>query len=334
MGDETNLKILVALEALTTEFRGLREAMKGLREDMRGMQEELRTNVNAAGELEEIRKTAREKKARQRAATKAPDSLPPAESRDSAGTVPQSETPSSGERVSRDIPGTGAAGFASRATTNEPASREGPETSTGGSDCPGTKSTQPSRDNPGTSQVLEALVVRDLDQEQETTKNLQRPVTVPGQPGPEAPPARKPDEVLPAGASPKTPPERGKLIPAKATTPVWKAYAAAYEKRYGAPPKTNARNNSLLAQVISRIGAEEAPAVAEFYVTHSLAKFVQNIHPLDMFLANCEALRTQWVTNKRVTSTSAHRQDKTQENVDGWFEAAASATTPLPPARS
>lgn len=331
MGDETNLKILAALEALTAE-------MKGMREDMRGMREELRANVDAAGELEEIRKAAREKKARQRAATKAPDSLPPAESRDSPGTEPQGEAPSNGERVSRDIPGTESSGVASRATTNEPASREGPGTSMGKSVCPGTKPMQLSRDKPGTSQVLEAFVVRDLDQEQQTTKSLQRPVTVPGQPPVPgqtefAAAARKPDEVLPATA-PNKPAGPGKLIPAKATTPVWKAYAAAYEKRYGAPPKTNARNNSLLAQVISRIGAEEAPAVAEFYVTHSLAKFVQNLHPLDMFLANCEPLRTQWFTGKRVTSTSAHRQDKTQENVDGWFEAAASTVPPLPPARS
>lgn len=331
MADETDFKILAALEALTAE-------MKGMREDIRGMREELRANVEAAGELEEIRKTAREKKARQRAATKTPDSLPPAESRDNAGTAPQGEASSNGERVSRDIPGTESSGVASRATTNEPASREGPGTSTGGGDCPGTKSMQLSRDNPGTSQVLEAFVVRDLDQEQQTTKSLQRPVTVPGQnpvPGQTefAAAARKPDEVLPT-TGPKKPSGPGKLIPAKATNPVWKAYSAAYERRYGAPPSTNSRNNGMLAQIIARIGAEDAPAVAEFYVSHNDANYVRKLHAVGLFLYDCEGLKTQWTTGRRVTSTSAHRQDKTQENVDGWMNPKVSELPELPSRRS
>lgn len=119
------------------------------------------------------------------------------------------------------------------------------------------------------------------------------------------------------------PPEKpkaahGKLIPVGATTPIWRAYSAAFEKRYGAAPPSNGRNNGMLAQLIARIGAEEAPAVAAFYVEHPKAKYVVNGHPVGMLLQDCETLRTEWVTGNRTTETAARLQDRSEANLNGW----------------
>jgi hypothetical protein len=83
------------------------------------------------------------------------------------------------------------------------------------------------------------------------------------------------------------------------TAAVWHAYAGAYQKRYGVEPVRNAKVNGQLGQLISRLGAEEAPAVAQFYVGHSDKFYVSRVHPADMLLRDAEKLRTEWKTGRQ-----------------------------------
>lgn len=81
----------------------------------------------------------------------------------------------------------------------------------------------------------------------------------------------------------------------------WTAYSKAYELRYKAKPVRNAKANSLVKQIVQRLG-EEAPEVVEFYLTHNKTYYVSKLHDLGLCLADAEALRTQWFHGRAVTN--------------------------------
>ncbi|MGB0972283.1 MAG: hypothetical protein ACPGVG_15185 [Mycobacterium sp.] len=117
----------------------------------------------------------------------------------------------------------------------------------------------------------------------------------------------------PAAAPPDKP--NGKSLP-KPSTLTWTAYAEAYAQRYGATPVRNAKVNGQLAQLVARIPQAEAPDVARWYVAHSGARYVAAGHPVGLLLQDAEALRTEWVTGHRRTTTAAHQADKRQATGD------------------
>lgn len=101
--------------------------------------------------------------------------------------------------------------------------------------------------------------------------------------------------------------------PAK-TSDCWAAYSSAYFTRYGTVPVRNAKVNALLGQLVDRLGAEDAPPVAAFYVGHNNGYYVQKGHAVDALVSDAEKLRTEWVTNRKVTQTQARQADKTASN--------------------
>ena len=100
--------------------------------------------------------------------------------------------------------------------------------------------------------------------------------------------------------------------PEAPTTATWEAYAGAYTERYGHPPARNAKVNGQLAQLVAQLGADEAPQVAAFYLTHPAA--IYNFHPIGLLLRDCQALRTQWQRGSVVTPTAARRDEETAAN--------------------
>lgn len=102
------------------------------------------------------------------------------------------------------------------------------------------------------------------------------------------------------------------------TTTIWVAYAAAYQQRYRADPVRNAKVNGQLASLLGRLGAEEAPQVAAFYVSHNNRYYVQKMHSVDGLLADAEKLRTEWATGRRVTAAAANEADRLQDTGDMW----------------
>ena len=134
-----------------------------------------------------------------------------------------------------------------------------------------------------------------------------------------------PDSLIPDSGSPKHCAEQNLVVPpAKAsgkkqtsgaeTTPVWTAYASAYLERYGTEPVRNAKVNGQLKQFIQRIPADEAPAVAAFYVMHANHWYQQKGHAVDCMLKDAESLRTQWATNRQLTATGARQAERTSHN--------------------
>jgi len=96
------------------------------------------------------------------------------------------------------------------------------------------------------------------------------------------------------------------------TNPVWNLYADGYEKRYGVSPIRNRKANALLAQFLERVGAEEAPAIAAFYVRSNRGLYVSAKHALELLVRDAEGMRTEWATNRTVTDTEARQTDRTQ----------------------
>lgn len=103
----------------------------------------------------------------------------------------------------------------------------------------------------------------------------------------------------------------------------WAAYASAYRTRHGVAPVRNAKVNANVKQLVQRLGHAEAPAVAGWFLTVNERYVVQNMHDLGSLLAKCEAYRTQWVTGRQMTATSAQQQDQTQSNANAADEAKA-----------
>lgn len=100
-------------------------------------------------------------------------------------------------------------------------------------------------------------------------------------------------------------------LPTKET---WGLYAMAYFSRYRVDPVRNQTVNSQMAQFVSRIGQEEAPQVAAFYVHSNAAFYVQCGHSVGIMLRDAEKLRMEWATGRQITQTRARQQDQTASN--------------------
>jgi len=95
------------------------------------------------------------------------------------------------------------------------------------------------------------------------------------------------------------------------TVPAWVAYSDAYRARYQVEPVRNRQVNAQLAQLVSRLGIEAAPAVAAFYVAHDFQLYVRNKHPVNLLLRDAEGLHTEWLRGITVTSAEAAQADRT-----------------------
>lgn len=102
-----------------------------------------------------------------------------------------------------------------------------------------------------------------------------------------------------------------KRAPKPATSSeTWAAYAGAYRERYGAEPVRNAKVNGQLAQLVARLGADEAPGVARFYIGNRNALYVNAKHCTDLLLRDAEKLRTEWVTGDVTHQRDASEADR------------------------
>jgi hypothetical protein len=103
----------------------------------------------------------------------------------------------------------------------------------------------------------------------------------------------------------------------------WAAYRAAYRLRHGVDPVRNAKVNTNVRDLVKRLGREEAPQVAGWFLGVNEQYAVKRMHDLGVLLAGAEAYRTQWATGRQVTTTSAKHTDQTQSNLSTADEAKA-----------
>ncbi|WP_246887441.1 hypothetical protein [Pseudomonas protegens] len=109
-----------------------------------------------------------------------------------------------------------------------------------------------------------------------------------------------------------------------ANTNTWDAYTIAYLERYGVEPVRNAKVNGQVAQLVHRLGAEEAPFVAAFYVSINDSFFIRASHEFGLLVARAEGIRTQWLTGRQVNAVTARQMENTQANISAAQEASRS----------
>ena len=107
-----------------------------------------------------------------------------------------------------------------------------------------------------------------------------------------------------------------------ANAATWDSYTIAYLERYGVEPVRNAKINGQVAQLVQRLGADEAPAVAAFYVTINDSFFLRSSHEFGLLVARAEGIRTQWVTGRQVNSITAQQIERKQANLTAGQDAA------------
>lgn len=103
----------------------------------------------------------------------------------------------------------------------------------------------------------------------------------------------------------------------------WAAYSTAYLNRHGTEPVRNKTVNGQVKAFVQRLGFEESPHVAAFFVQSNSAFYVQRMHSFGNLLADAEKLRTEWVTGKTMTATRARQTDRQQANMGVVEEALA-----------
>lgn len=89
----------------------------------------------------------------------------------------------------------------------------------------------------------------------------------------------------------------------------WFSYSEAYARRHGTKPLRNGMINRQITGVIRRLG-QEAPDVAEFFLTHNDSYYVRTMHPVGMLLKDAEKLRTEWITGRKMTGQTARAAEK------------------------
>lgn len=105
---------------------------------------------------------------------------------------------------------------------------------------------------------------------------------------PTNPPTKQPDQPSSAGGDKSA--RQGRSLA------TWESYRSAYRTRYGVDPVRNRKTNSLLCQVVDKLGEEEAPKVAKFYLTRNKPSYVSSKHAPDLLSRDAEGLRTEWAT--------------------------------------
>lgn len=143
------------------------------------------------------------------------------------------------------------------------------------------------------------------------------------------------DETIAQGC-PKDTPSRAALVKPKKKAPkkksppgpktpsgrVWDAYRESYRQRYEQDPVRNAKVNGQIAQLVERVGAEDAASLVRFYLTHNHRFYVQSCHQVGLCLKDAEALVTQMRANYRLTASESQEADRSQGNQNAFMQVA------------
>ena len=148
---------------------------------------------------------------------------------------------------------------------------------------------------------------------------------IPDSLSPDSSPLIPDSSVAPSALSGKPARKPRAAKPAAPRSAVWDSYADAYERRYGVPPVRNASVNAHLAQVVGKLGGDEAPAVAAHFVGSQNGLYVAAMHPTNLLLRDAEKLRTEWATGRGMTRTQAAMADRTQTNMNSFAPLIAAA---------
>lgn len=115
--------------------------------------------------------------------------------------------------------------------------------------------------------------------------------------------------LLPAAAAATAAPEIETALQA-ACRETWRAYSDAYAVRYGVAPVRNQKVSSQVKSFVRRLGYEESPQVAAWFVRHPGSYYAGRMHDFGCLLTDAEKLRTEWATGRVMTAGKARQSDR------------------------
>jgi len=116
--------------------------------------------------------------------------------------------------------------------------------------------------------------------------------------------------------------------PKSKTFATWAAYAIAFKAAYKQWPIYNAVMGSQLSKMIDRIGAEDSPVTARYYVESvTTPSIVNNCHPVSSMLSMCEA----YLVKARAEQKKRLRREANEKAVEASLQPAPVAQ-PVPTA--
>lgn len=96
----------------------------------------------------------------------------------------------------------------------------------------------------------------------------------------------------------------------------WASYSNAYFDKYQTEPVRNAKVSSQVKDFVKRIGYEESPHVAAWFLNHTSAFYVQGGHVFGLLAKDAEKLRTEWATGKSMNSNRARQVERSGSMAD------------------
>lgn len=65
-----------------------------------------------------------------------------------------------------------------------------------------------------------------------------------------------------------------------------------------------------MVRFVKRVGVEEGPPVAAFFVSHNDSFYVKKGHAVSCLMQDAEKLRTEWFTGRQVTGSQARQIER------------------------
>ena len=81
----------------------------------------------------------------------------------------------------------------------------------------------------------------------------------------------------------------------------WAKYSNSYYLKYGANPVRNAKINSHVKSFVTKLGFEESPKVAAWFLSHTTNLYCQGGHGFNLLDKDAEKLRTEWFTGNNLS---------------------------------
>ncbi len=128
------------------------------------------------------------------------------------------------------------------------------------------------------------------------------------------------------------PPKASRLTPSEAkaerkvakSTPTLEAYTMAMFALHRFEPVANATLRSLACKLVDLLGADDAPAVAEYYVLNDKTPWVvQNRHPFAELVKNSQKYYGNWKTGTKLSTGQARTVERDDANRDAINRALA-----------
>ena len=95
---------------------------------------------------------------------------------------------------------------------------------------------------------------------------------------------------------------------------IFKIYEAEILQRHKVAPVRNLKVNLQCAELVKRLGLEDAKGVVRFYVLMNDPFYIKNMHPLNILVANCESICMAYRRGSAVSLTEANKISRISES--------------------